>query len=171
VVAFTAFHVIAAGVAERDVLDRLPPGDLGAPMGAAFLSWLGARIDAEPGTLDVVLATVGTGTGADLAPREAAAHPRVERAARYRDSVTVFGDDGGIVVLGRGLANRREVAIDVPPDLRNRGEGRRLAAAARSLTPAGDPLFAQVAPGNAASLRAFLAAGYHPIGAEVLFLA
>jgi len=33
----------------------------------------------------------------------------------------------------------------------------------------GEPLFAQVAPGNAASLRAFLAAGFVPIGAEVLF--
>jgi RimJ/RimL family protein N-acetyltransferase len=31
-------------------------------------------------------------------------------------------------------------------------------------------VFAQVAPGNAASLRAFLAAGFRPIGSEVLFL-
>jgi hypothetical protein len=38
------------------------------------------------------------------------------------------------------------------------------------LAPRGEPLFAQVAPGNAASLRAFLAAGYRPVGAEVLFL-
>ena len=45
-----------------------------------------------------------------------------------------------------------------------------LAAAARGLVPAGEHLFAQVAPGNVASLRAFLAAGYRPIGAEVLFL-
>ena len=34
----------------------------------------------------------------------------------------------------------------------------------------GDVVFAQVAPGNAASLRAFLAAGFSPIGSEVLFL-
>ena len=30
-------------------------------------------------------------------------------------------------------------------------------------------LFAQVAPGNAASLRAVAAAGFRPLGAEVLF--
>jgi hypothetical protein len=31
-------------------------------------------------------------------------------------------------------------------------------------------LFAQVSPGNTASVRAFLAAGYQPICSEVLFL-
>lgn len=45
----------------------------------------------------------------------------------------------------------------------------RLAAAALGLVPAGAPLFAQVAPGNSSSLRAVLAAGYQPIGSEVLF--
>ena len=35
---------------------------------------------------------------------------------------------------------------------------------------AGAPLFAQVTPGNAASLRAFPATGIRPTGAEVLFL-
>ena len=33
----------------------------------------------------------------------------------------------------------------------------------------GVQLWAQVAPANTASLRAFLAAGYRPVGAEVLF--
>jgi hypothetical protein len=43
--------------------------------------------------------------------------------------------------------------------------------AARGQPPAPDgvPLFAQVAPGNAASLRTVEAAGFRPIGAEVLF--
>jgi RimJ/RimL family protein N-acetyltransferase len=36
--------------------------------------------------------------------------------------------------------------------------------------PRGERVFLQVAPGNAASLRAALGAGFHPIGAEVLFL-
>jgi hypothetical protein len=35
--------------------------------------------------------------------------------------------------------------------------------------PPAEPVFAQVAPGNAGSLRAVLAAGYRPIGGEVLF--
>ena len=57
----------------------------------------------------------------------------------------------------------------VDPERRNRGLGRLLVAAARHLAPPGEQLFAQVAPGNAASLRAVAAAGFHPLGAEVLF--
>ena len=49
------------------------------------------------------------------------------------------------------------------------GLGRRLVAAARGLVPDGDPLWAQVAPGNAASLRAVLGGGFVPVAAEVLF--
>ena len=45
-----------------------------------------------------------------------------------------------------------------------------MAAAAVTLVPEGEPLFAQVSPGNVASVRAFLAAGYRPICSEVLFL-
>ena len=46
---------------------------------------------------------------------------------------------------------------------------RALADAARSLSD-GEPVFAQVSPGNVSSLRAFLAADYRPIASEVLFL-
>jgi L-amino acid N-acyltransferase YncA len=75
-----------------------------------------------------------------------------------------------VVVLGRGLAGRREVSLEIDEAARRRGLGRRLLLGARSLIPEGDVVFAQVAPGNAASLRAFLAAGFRPIGSEVLFL-
>ncbi len=44
-------------------------------------------------------------------------------------------------------------------------------AAARHLVPGGAPLWAQITPGNAASVRAFLAAGYRPAGSEVLLRA
>jgi L-amino acid N-acyltransferase YncA len=74
------------------------------------------------------------------------------------------------VIVGRGLAGRLEVSIEVDPARRGRGIGEALAAGARSLAPDGEPIFAQVAPGNVASLRAFLAAGYRPICSEVLFL-
>ena len=60
--------------------------------------------------------------------------------------------------------------MEVAPAHRGAGLGRRLIAAGRRLAPAGAPLFAQVSPGNAASLRAFLAAGFRPVGAEVLLL-
>src|SRR4029453_15640161 len=58
-VGFPAHHVIAAGVTSDEVHDRLDPGDLGAPMGAPFLAWLGERLGARPGMLDLVLITFG----------------------------------------------------------------------------------------------------------------
>jgi GNAT superfamily N-acetyltransferase len=74
------------------------------------------------------------------------------------------------VLIGRGVAGRWEVALEVEPGYRGKGLGRELAVAARHLVPDGAALWAQIAPGNAASVRAFLAAGYRPAGAEVLLL-
>jgi RimJ/RimL family protein N-acetyltransferase len=71
-------------------------------------------------------------------------------------------------MLGRGVAGRWEVGVEVEPGYRGKGLGRELAVAARHLVPGGAPLWAQIAPGNAASVRAFLAAGYRPVGAEAL---
>ncbi|MBX6357860.1 MAG: GNAT family N-acetyltransferase, partial [Micromonosporaceae bacterium] len=59
---------------------------------------------------------------------------------------------------------------EVDEQARGAGLGRRLAAAARHLVPDGRPAWAQIAPGNAASVRAFLAAGYRPVGAEALLV-
>jgi hypothetical protein len=60
-------------------------------------------------------------------------------------------------------------SASVAPEARNSGLARRITLAARTLVPADEPLWAQAAPANAASVRAILAAGYRPIGAEVLF--
>ena len=49
-----------------------------------------------------------------------------------------------------------------------RGVGRSLLADVRGLVGAGEPLLAAVAPGNAASLRALLAAGFVPLGSVQL---
>jgi hypothetical protein len=174
VLAFTAHHVVAAAVDPDLVAARLPDGDLSAPMGLAFLGWLGERLGSRPGSLDVVLAAAGLGGAPplELAPGvDLGRHQRVARALHYRSDLRVWTAEGGagVLVLGRGLAGRREVAFEVDPARRNRGLGRSLVAAARHLTPPGEPLFAQVAPGNAASLRVVEAAGFRPIGAEVLF--
>ena len=91
-----------------------------------------------------------------------------ERALRYRDNVRAWQTAGGILALGRGVAGRWETAIEVDPQCRGAGLGRRLASAARHLVPDGEAVWAQIAPGNAASVRAFLQAGFRPIGAEVL---
>ena len=48
--------------------------------------------------------------------------------------------------------------------------GRALLHDALGLVAAGEPVLAAVAPGNAASLRAFLACGFVPIGSEVLIV-
>lgn len=78
--------------------------------------------------------------------------------------------DGGVLTLGRGLCGRWEVGLEVAPDHRGRSLGRALASAGRHLTPDGRPVWAQIAPGNAASVRAFLAAGYRPVGMEALLV-
>jgi GNAT superfamily N-acetyltransferase len=96
-------------------------------------------------------------------------HPRLARAHRYRDDVRGYTVDGGLLLLGRGLAGRWEVAVEVDPAYRGRGIGRHLVGLAAALVPPGQPVWAQVAPGNVASMRAFLAAGYRPVGVEVLF--
>jgi GNAT superfamily N-acetyltransferase len=174
VLAFTAHHVVAAAVDPDLVAARLPEGDLGAPMSPGFLGWLGERLGSHPGSLDVVLAAGGLGGAPPMELRDGVdpeRHPRVARALRYRADLRSWTDPEGVgvLVLGRGLAGRREVAFEVDPAARGRGLGRLLVTAARHLTPPGEPLFAQVTPGNAASLRVVEAAGFRPIGAEVLF--
>jgi GNAT superfamily N-acetyltransferase len=174
VLAFTAHHLVVADVEPELVAARLPAGDLAAPMSPAFLAWLGGRLGSRPGSLDVVLAAEGLGGAPPLALLRVAdpgRHQRVVEARRHRGDLEVWSDPGraGLLLLGRGLAGRRELAFEVEPARRNRGLGRRLVAAARHLTPPGEPLFAQVAAGNAASLRALEAAGFRPLGAEVLF--
>lgn len=56
----------------------------------------------------------------------------------------------------------------MPDAGQGRGRGRSLLADALTLVPSGEPVFAAVTPGNARSLRAFLACGFVPLGSEVL---
>lgn len=181
VLSFTAHHVVAADVEPAWVHARLPPGELSAPMGARFLHELGTALGRSGDSIDAVLVGRGTGAGpAAVAPAgaqlvEVAAdvdHPRVARARRYRTDVRAWEAAGGagLLVLGRGLAGRWELAFEVAPERRGRGLGRALAVAGLAVVPAGEPLFVQVAPGNVASLRAVLATGaYVPVGSELLF--
>jgi GNAT superfamily N-acetyltransferase len=89
---------------------------------------------------------------------------------RYRDEVQVWTSEHGVLVLGRGLAGRWEAAVEVAPEAQGNGHGRALATAARHLVPEDRPIWAQIAPGNASSLRAFLSAGYQPVASEVLLI-
>lgn len=172
VVAFPMHFYVLAGVDPRWVRAQLPPGDYSAPLGARFLVALADRIGAHIGASDAVLAARAHGqhTGVELHEISDGAHPRLRRAHRYRDDVRAWqtGDGMGLLVLGRGLAGRWEVSYEVEPAARARGLGRALAAAALGILPANTPVFAQVSPGNSFSMRATLAAGYRPIGGEVL---
>jgi GNAT superfamily N-acetyltransferase len=171
VIAFTAHSVIFADVDPAWIGDQLVPGDLSAPVLPAFLEALSAKTGRPANCVDMLcLAQAKPGPPpVALTPARREDHPRVARALRYRDDVRTWEVPGAIVTLGRGVAGRWEVAVEVDPAHRGRGLGRALAAGARHLVPDGAPLWAQITPGNAASVRAFLAAGYRPAGAEVLF--
>ncbi len=172
VFAFTGHNVIAAGVDPKLVHAQLEPGNLSQPLGAPFLAWLGDQLGSQPGTLDAVLVAPGTGAGVPTGWRETddRSHPRVQAAMRFRTVERVFEvAGGGVVLIGRGVCGRREVGYEVERVERNNGLGREVVAGACGLVPAGEPLWAQVAPANAASMRSTIAAGFVPVAAEVLF--
>lgn len=174
VIAFSGHHVVAANIEPEWVAGRCPLDDLAAPMSPSFLQALGQKLGAQPGAHDLLLCGLGR-AGApplELQPVQSALdHPRVRRSLRYRPDTHAYrtGDGAGLLILGRGLAGRWEAAFEATPDARGRGLGRALAGAALSMIEPGQPLFMQVAVGNVASLRAVLAAGLTPVGAEVLF--
>jgi len=173
IVAFTAHHFVAADVDPDWVRKRVAADPVGTPLTSAFMQELAARVGASTGGIDAVLACRPpheSGTIDLVAMNEAFEHPRVSLARSFRRDVRVYAtrDGSGILVLGRGLAGRLEVSFEVESTSRSGGLGRRLLQAGLRLA-GGEPVFAQVAPGNAASLRAVLSVGFRPIGAEAWF--
>jgi hypothetical protein len=178
--AFTGHAVVSTALPAADVHGRGPDG-FGGAMAPDFLRWL-AGPGGWIGELDLLLVAPGAGPGAGPAgdhggsgadavvPRRSdlEEHARVRRARALRRDVEVYGDERGLVTLGRGPAGRRELSVEVPAGSEGRGGGRSLLADALLLVPAGEPVFAAVTPGNARSLRAFLACGFTPVGSEVL---
>ncbi|WP_328905978.1 GNAT family N-acetyltransferase [Streptomyces sp. NBC_00234] len=153
----------------RATLAATPGDPLAATMNPYFLSALMARSGRGMNTIDLL--TVADALPGEPEPglREIAdpEHPRVVRAMRYRDEVRVWAADGGVVVLGRGVAGRWEAGIEVDEAARGRRLGERLALAARHLVPDA-VVWAQQSPGNARSVRTFQAAGFRAVGAEAL---
>jgi GNAT superfamily N-acetyltransferase len=196
VLSFTGHHVVAADVPAEEVLAAVDPANLNGPMAPPVLAWLADRTGLRAGSLDVVLAWVPErgdardpaaardlaagrepaaarelAAGRDLAVHEVSPgdHPRITRARRWRRDLRVFAGADGLVVFGRGLADRLELSVEIEPARRNRGAARRLVAAALAAAAPTESVFAQVAAANAASLRALQPVGFAAVGAEVLF--
>ena len=136
-------------------------------MQPSHLLWLaGGR---HIGSVDVVMAQRARGEHAMVAATHLADHPRVARATAHRRDVTVLANEHGLVTVGRGLVDRWEVSVELFDGVpHGRGAGRSLIAAGLAVPPPGEWLWAQVAAGNTASLRAFLAVGFVPVCSEVL---
>ena len=172
VVAFTGCTFVAADVDEAEVHARLGPNRLVGPVLPTFLAWLADAVQGTTLNHEVVLAALGTGEtdGSLRSDRDWRSHDRAAHGASLRTEVAGWRtSDGGIVLVGHGLLGRWEVAYETADGAPPRS-GRALAAAAHGLVPQGEPVFAQVAPGHTRSPRATLAAGYVPIGGEVLIV-
>ncbi|MGW6417495.1 GNAT family N-acetyltransferase [Streptomyces sp. NPDC055055] len=175
VLAFTAHSVVFTDADPdwvRAELAAVSSDPLAASMNPGFLWALMGRTGRHMNTIDLLTVADALPGSPPLALREIEDpdHPRVARALKFRDEVRVWAADGGLLVLGRGVAGRWEAAIEVDEAVRHRGLGRALATAARHLTP-DRVVWAQQSPGNARSVRVFQAAGYRPVASEALLTA
>ncbi|MGN6688955.1 MAG: hypothetical protein ACTHK1_15650 [Actinomycetales bacterium] len=173
IVALTGHAYLAVGDDVADgVLEALPiDGFGGAHDPRVILTLCG---DGWMDSLDVLVAGSGIPAAEPLVARpDLADHPRVRYAAALRDDVIPYSiatgleREAGVVIVSRGIGGLREVSVEVTQ--RFTGLGRRLLSAARGLWPEDEIAVAAVAPGNAASLRAFLAAGFAPIGSVQVY--
>lgn len=175
VIAFTAHSVVFTDEDPQWVRTLLRPLDcdaLAATMNPRFLAAFMDRTGRTTDTIDLLTVATPVPGPPSLALSELRDpdHPRVASARKRRDEVRVWAVDGGVLVLGRGVAGRLEAAVEVDEGVRHQGLGRALASAARRLS-GGEPVWAQLAAGNARSVRAFQAAGFRPVGAEALLVA
>ncbi len=166
VVALTGHAFIATDQSPAEFSDLVLDG-----FGAALAPEVVLRV-ADGGTVgvnDVMLTApaIGGGTSVDVTDQWDD-HQRVAYAWSLRDNVTVYGDERGFFTLANGLAGRTEISIELADPAATPGLGRTLLDQARRVHDAGTPLFAAVSPGNSRSLRSFLAAGFLPIGSEVI---
>lgn len=166
IVEFTGHSVLLTDHAIGDAVARGADG-FGGATHPDLVRWL-AGPDGWIGSLDAVLVAGGTGTAGAFDESHAHdEHVRVVRSFRHRRDVRVYADHGGVVTIGRGLVDRTELSLERFPGAEP-GTGRRLITAALGQVERGHLVWAQVAPGNAASLRAFLSCGFVPIGGEIL---
>lgn len=167
VVSFSAHAFLLTDHDPADVAGRTLDA-YGGALHPSHQLWLAGAL--HIGSIDVVMACRAR-PGVPLPARgDIDDHARVDRAQRHRRDVRVLADEAGLVTVGRGLVDRWEVSVELFDGVdHGRGAGRRLIEAGLAAVPPGEWVWAQVAPGNGASVRAFLAAGFRPVCGEVLF--
>lgn len=167
IVAFTGHAYIMTELSPRE-LDDLQPDGFGRALDPAIQ--IRVARGGEVGVNDATLAwrhrPVEPGAVVELTS-EYDDHPRVRHARSIREDVRVYAGADGLLTLSRGLAGRPEMSVEVWSP--GQGRGRSLIRAAQALSQS-DVLFAAVAPGNARSLRAFLAEGFQPLASEVVII-
>lgn len=171
VLALTGRAYLAVGDDVDDAtLAALEPDGLGGAHHPRVVTALaaGGWVDA----LDVLLAAGGGGrpVRADrlVERRDLLEHPRAVAARALRDDVRVLGRPGGdasLVTVSTGIAGLTELGAEVAAGT----DGAHLVADVLATLPAGSPVLAAVAPGNARSLRSFLRAGMRPVGSVQLY--
>jgi GNAT superfamily N-acetyltransferase len=169
IVAFTGHAVVATALRQSDLIRAGADGYGGAM--APDVQRFVAGPDGWIGVHDVTLVGVGLGDDGSrpLLPlrQDLDGHPRVAHALDLRREVRVHGDDRGVVTVGRGLAGRTEISLELESGRQGRGAGGALLSDALRLVPERAPVFAAVSPGNARSLRMFLRHGFLPIASEI----
>lgn len=100
-------------------------------------------------------------------------HPHVEYARRVRTNVQVLGRSDparhDFITLGHGVAGLREISLEVVDSMPGKGTAPELLDMALAAVPEHEVVAASAPPGNAATLRAFLRAGFTPVGGLQLF--
>jgi GNAT superfamily N-acetyltransferase len=177
IVAFTGHAVLAVApdIPDRRLVTLGADGFGGAhnPRLITALAGPGGWIDG----LDIMMAGRGSGhpdAPSRLADRpDLATHPRAAFAARIRDQPRSLGYADrrrtALAVISRGIAGLTELGFELEPGHRGHGGGTELVRDALTAVPAGELVLAAVAPGNAASVRALLSAGFVPLGSVQLF--
>lgn len=181
VLAFTGHAVVAADVPESWVRDHLSDhgggGHRQEMLSVGFLGALSDRLGSYPAEVSILLtASKPVGSTPMVELRES--DKRELDWAAYRADVRSYEDtDGyGVLNLGHGPGGRWDLwmgfagASRPPLSLSPRGVGRARSLLETARAHAPDVLFASVPSSDARALRAFEAGGFHPIGAEVLFL-
>src|SRR5262245_60760953 len=129
VIAFTAHSVVFTDedpLWVRSTLAALDCDRLAATLNPRFLVALLERTGRRTDTIDLLTVASALPGQPRLKLHEIAdpEHPRVSRARERRDDVRVWITEGGVLILGRGVAGRWETAIEVDEQMRHQGLGR-----------------------------------------------